>query len=468
MKTQHIFGMTGLLVVATLVLTSCGGSGMSSPNNGTPVIMSGTMLKNSSGITVNGTSFSTNSATVTKDDTIESPGSLENGMTVELRGRMSNDRLTGTADEIKVIAEVRGAITSIGSGSFVILGQTVLVSSSTFFANTAGLSSLKVGDRVEVHGLRDTSENIMATHIELLGPGVEAAGDEVRGIVSNMTATTFDINGLTITFSTATKIVPPGTTFGNGDMVEVRLNGNTAVLIEVEHAEDTEFEPSEGEEFEVEGFISSFTSSTSQFLVGTQPVSLASNVTFRGGDATDLGNNILIEAEGIDVGGVLVADRIVFKDTIRIEANADKAGSAGVLGLTVNVSSSTRLMNLPGGIAGIMAGDGLKIRGFLSADGISITASRVTRLDNPVDPGRILLQGPVSSFDATPGAEKLVIAGITVSISGIQPEEMMRDEQPVSLSDLFNMIVLNRTIVEARGSFSNGVLTATEIDIEDD
>jgi Domain of unknown function (DUF5666) len=468
MKIKGIFGITGLFVVAALVLTSCrGGGSMSSANSGMPVIMSGTALKNTSGVTVNGTAFSVGAATITKDDTMESAGSLETGMTVKLKGRISDDRLTGTADKIKIIVEVRGAITSIGTGSFMILGQTILVSGTTFFANSTGLADLKVGDRVEIHGLRDAAGNIMATRVELLGPEALAEGDEVRGIVSNMTATTFDIGGLTITFSATTTIIPPGATFGNGDIVEVRLNGTTAVSIEVERA-DTEFEPAEGEEAEVEGFISGFTSPSSTFMIGTQPISLASGVTFRGGDASDLGNNILIEAEGTIAAGVLVADKIVFKDTIRIEANADKAGSAGVLGLTITISPATLLVNLPGGIAGIMAGDGLKIRGFLSADGTAIIAKRVIRLDNPVDPGKILLQGPVSSFDATPGAEKLVIAGITVTISGIKPEDMMRDELQVSLADLFKSIVLNRTIVEARGSFSNGVLAATEIDIEDD
>ncbi len=108
------------------------------------------------------------------------------------------------------------------------------------------------------------------------------------------------------------------------------------------------------------------------------------------------------------------------------------------------------------------------IRGFLSADGSSIIASRVIKLGSPVDPARTLLQGPVSSVDATPGAEKLVIAGITVTLSGVKPENIMLDESPVSLADFLKAIVLNRTIVEVRGSFSNGVLAASEVAIEDD
>ncbi len=469
MKQRNIFGIPGLLVVAALVLTSCGGGGSGMPTSSTmPVTMSGTVLKTSSGITVNGTAFSTGSAAVTKDDAAIAPGDLDNGMSVKLKGRMSDDRLTGDADAIKVIVEARGTITAVGSSSFTILGQTILVSSTTFFSNAGGLSDLKVGDRVEVHGLRDAAGDIMATRVELLGPAELAEKDEVRGVVSNMTATTFDINGLTITYTSGTRIEPTGATFSNGDTVEVQLNGTTALAIEVERAEDVAFEPEEGQEFEVEGFISGFTGPSSQFMVGTQPVTLGSSVTFRGGDSADLGNNVLIEAEGTLSNGVLAADRIVFKDSIRIMANADKAGSAGVLGLTITISSSTRLDNLTNGVAGIMAGDGLMIRGFLSADGASIIASRVIKLGMPIGPDRVLLQGPVNSVDTTPGAEKLVIAGITVTLSGVKPENIMKDESPVSLTDFLSSIVLNRTIVEARGSFSNGVLAATEIAIEEE
>jgi hypothetical protein len=166
------------------------------------------------------------------------------------------------------------------------------------------------------------------------------------------------------------------------------------------------------------------------------------------------------------VSGVLLADKIVFKDTIRIEANADTAGSADLLGLNVTVGSATRLQDLSGDTTGIAAGDGLKVRGFLSQDGTSIKATRVKRLENPIDADKVLLQGPVSSFDATPGAEKLVIAGITVTISGVQGGELEIEDHEVSSGDLFGSIVLNRTIVKARGSFSGGVLAANKIEIE--
>jgi hypothetical protein len=471
MKTKITLriGRLVALTVAAVVLSSCGsgGNGMSSPSASTtaaPVIMMGTVLKDN-GITVNGIAFDARSASITAENTSKDPGFLDNGMTVKLKGRINDDRLSGIADMIKVLAEVRGEITAVGTDSFTVLGQTILVNGMTAFADVADFAAFKAGDRIAVHGMRDAAGNIMATRVELLGPK-DLAVDEVRGVVSNMTATTFDIGGLTIAFSADTMIEPPGAAFGNGDIVEAHLNGTTAVRIEVEDAEDVAFNPAEGQEFEVEGFIGGFTDASSDFLVGDQSVHLAGSVRFRGGDAEDIGDNVMVEAEGHLIGGVLLADKITFKDTIRVEANADKAGLADVLGLNMAVTSSTRLMDMSGGTAGIELGDGLKIRGFLGKDKASITATRVKRLEHPIDADRVLLQGPVSSVDATPGAEKLVIAGITVAISGVHGGQLEIEDHEVPAGDLFGSIVLNRTIVKARGSFSGGVLAANKIEIE--
>ena len=150
----------------------------------------------------------------------------------------------------------------------------------------------------------------------------------------------------------------------------------------------------------------------------------------------------------------------------RIEANADTDGSADVLGLHMALTSATRLQDQSSGALGITSGDGLKIRGFLSKDNAGITATRVKRLEHPIDADKILLQGPVSSLDSTAGAEKLTIAGITVSISGVQGGELKIEDHEASTGDLFGSIVLNRTIVKARGSFSGGVLSANKIEIE--
>jgi uncharacterized protein DUF5666 len=468
MKAKSTFNFTGLAVIMalTLVLSSCGGNGSSASSTATPVFMAGTVQKDN-GLTVNGVRFDASSASISADNTARSSDFIDTGMTVKLRGRLNDDGLTGVADRIKVLLEVRGEITSLGADSFTVLGQTILVNGQTLFAHAPGLADLKIHDRVQVHGLRDSAGAILATRVEVLGADALAI-DEVRGIVANMTATTFDIGGLTIAFDANTMREPAGAVFGSGDIVEVHLNGTLAVLIEVERFEDIAFIPAEGQEFEVEGFIGGFTDPASAFLVNDQPVVLTNGARIRGGDKTDLGDNVRVEVEGTISGGQLLADKVTFKDTIRIEANADANGGAGILGKAVAVTSSSRLTDLRSGIAGIMTGDGLRIRGFLNKDGTTIAATRVKQLNRPVDPDKILLQGPVSSVDATPGAEKLVIAGITVAISGAREHGMHQGEREVALGEFLGSIVLDRTIVKARGSFSNSELSANKLEIEDD
>src|SRR5512140_1198488 len=116
MKTQNIYRISSLAVVAAvvLILASCGGSGsgMSAPAGAAPVMMTGTVVRDN-GVTVDGVAFDAGSALITADNIARGPGFLDSGMTVKLRGRINDDRVTGVADMIKVLAEVRGGITSV-------------------------------------------------------------------------------------------------------------------------------------------------------------------------------------------------------------------------------------------------------------------------------------------------------------------------------------------------------------------
>ncbi len=127
--------------------------------------------------------------------------------------------------------------------------------------------------------------------------------------------------------------MPAGAAFADGDVVEVQLSvsGNTATQITVEHLQEAEFEPVQGQEFSFEGVLSGY-GSTSTFNVGTQQVQLAANTTILGGVLTDLVNGLKVEAEGHNVtSGVLTAEKITIKESIRIQANAEGSDAANVL-----------------------------------------------------------------------------------------------------------------------------------------
>jgi ribosomal protein S28E/S33 len=413
-------------------------------------------------VIVNGVKFEDNAASIMADDTLKTPAFLDDGMTVKVKGVVNSDRLTGTAEKIKVSNEVRGAITSKGVDSLLVLGQTVFVDGATLFKNVSGFDALQPGDVVEVHGQRDAAGDIRAVRVELVGAGLV---DEVKGPVSekDLVPSTFKIGGLLISYDANTVIVPAGASFANGDVVEVHLGaGNVATRIEVED----EFEPAEGQEFEVEGFISGFGGHPGTFMVGAQQVQTLESTRFRSGISDDLADNMKVEAEGHLVGDILVADQIKFKATVRIESNVEsesgaaKPTSFSLLGKTVMIATTTELNNVSLPIA---SGAGLKIRGFMNLDG-SITATKIQSA-NAVDPDRHILRGPVSSFDAA--ARTMVIAGLAVNAAGVSANEVKdSNENIISMDQFFASLTPDRTVVKTRGSFAAGTITANQIELE--
>ena len=458
-------GIVSLALTAALVgVMGLGACGKSGDDNGTPApapapakaVSIGTMTKGS--VIVNGVQFEDTAANIIADDT---PKVLADGMTVKVKGTINDDGLTGLAEKIEVDNEVRGAITVKGTDTFTVLGQTVLVDGGTFFPVGETFSGLVVGDNVEVHGQRDTAGVIRATRVEKQGTGVQ---DEIRGMVSGKTASSFAIGGLTITFGASTVMVPADAILADGDIVEVHLSGSTATRIELE---DGEFEPGENEEFEVEGFISGFSGVAGTFKVNDQAVQVSSSTRFDGGLKSELANDIKVEAEGKLSGGILMARKIAFKEPVRIEANAALAGSADLLGKTVMVTSKSEFSSNLTGVAAILAGDGVRIRGFVNNDG-SITATRVEKRSNAVQSDQVIIQGPVSSKDAT--AKTLVILGIPVSIAAnASSMDDSPDDNNVTFANIDAFLAAvseGRTVVKAKGTFLSGSLAATELEIE--
>jgi len=463
MNRKHFTFVSVMIMAIALAVAGCSTSG-GDGSAAVSTVSIGTMIKGS--VIVNGVRFEDNAAAISADDSAKLPAFLADGMTVKVKGTINSDGLTGTAEKIEVENEVRGPIASKGADSLVVLGQTVAVDGATVFANVSGFAALNAGDEVEVHGQRDLNNVIRATRVELLGAGAE---DELKGVVSekDVVPSTFKIGGLLITYDASTVIFPAGAPFGNGDVVEVHLGaGNVATRIEVEDLEDADFDLAEGLEVEVEGFVSGFSGHPGSFLVSNQQVQTLSGTRFEGGIAADLANNMKVEAEGHMNGGILVAEKITFKDTVRMETNAETASGAAkptsfaALGKTVMIATTTELNNVSLPIA---AGAGVKVRGFLNTDG-SITATRIDST-NAVDPDRHILQGPVSSFNA--GARTMVILGITINASGVPANEIEdADDNLISMDQFFASLTAGRTIVKARGSFAGGAISANKIEIE--
>jgi len=473
MKIKLISAAVSVLAL-TVVLTACGGGGgggSTPPATTTPVISKGVMLKGS--VIVNGIRFEDTLANITADDTAKTPAFLQDGMAVKVKGKRNDDGVTGTAEKIEVENEVRGAIASKGTDTFSVHGQIVQVSGATVFANVTDFASLNVSDVVEVHGLRDAAGVIQATRVEKFGIGV-VVEDEVRGIITGLTVAsagtgTFTIGSLVLTYSPATTVTPSGSLdmTSVGKLVEVHIGpANFAATVQYEDLEDAQFEPAEGQEFEVEGYVDLFSGPTATFKVNDRVVSLGASVRYEGGLAADLGNGVKVEAEGHLIGGILVAQKITFKENMKIKAvptavnpTSNSVPDLVVLGLTVKATSSTQNT-----ASAIDTANSLEIRGFLNLDG-TITAVRIKNGSG----GNPFLQGVVTDVNVT--AHTFKIAGVLVSAGAAiaRPnDDNGTDTLTMNLGSFFANLSAGKTVVKTKGTFSTppATITASEIEIE--
>jgi hypothetical protein len=470
---------TILGVVAIAAATACGGG-----TDGTGVVPEPTAVVTSSGVMtkgsviLNGTHFDAAKAGIV-DDRGRNADQLDTGMVIKLRGR-SDDGVTGLADRIDVENEVRGAIQSIDTASspprFTVGGLTVLVDDQTIFSKVAGFAALKVGMRVEVHGLRDSSAWLRATRIEAVAP--PDGPDELRGTVANLLTgiDQFTLNGsIKINYRGAV-FAPAGTSetsLADGILVEVdgTLAGNvfTATRVEIESQEDIPFRGAPGEKQEVEGLIADFTVHPGEFRVDGRTVRTTTATRFKDGAADDLANDVAVEVEGVlDAQMVLVASKVEFKRSrVTLQGLATSvdatAGTLTVLGQSVRVDSLTRIDARPesgGGKSDLLADvtaniDCVEVRGHMR--GAVIVPERIRELN----------QCSADVIQARVTAESEINATLTFFGSLVaEIPANTKFEDGLTRANFFAQ-VNEGTLVKLRGAFAAGVFTAEEADIED-
>lgn len=489
-RNERGASVLGIIAVAALViLSSCGGGGSSGGGATTttasaPVIATGAMTTGS--VLVNGVRYTADTvAAIRIDDNPGRPESeLRNGMQVKVKGQINDDRITGRFEKVEAEPEVRGKLASLGTGSFIVSGQTVYTDDSTVFEDRiAGVFSaitftaLGNANEVEVHGGRDDQGRVRATRVERRD---DSPLDEVKGTISTVpNGTTFTLtNGttsITVSYGTAT-ITPAGATLSQGNIVQVHGSFSsgtlTASMINREDLEDAEFEPSEGQEFEVEGHVIGFTAHPGEFQVEGRTVRTTLSTRFDGGSSADLDNSIKVEAEGHLNIGVLVADKIKFKRAqVRIEALATAidttARTVTVMGRTVQANDLTRFDDALDSITANT--DRVEIRAYVDKAG-TIIAIRLKKVGGGSD----VLQAPVSAKDATAKTLTLLSGGnaIAVSLSGTPEDHFLNYvHAPIGSAAFFGAVTpalgtTAGTLVKVKGTFSAGSITGTEAELE--
>jgi hypothetical protein len=474
-------------LVAGLVVACGGGGGGNFAGIDRLGVTTGT-INGFGSIIVNGVTYSTTGATFDIDDSGSgTQADLRVGQQVTIQWSSADDGVTRRAETVSYDDSVEGPIASIDllTQSLVVLGQVVLVDGTTSFddgISPRDLTGLVVGQFVEVSGPIDANGAVRATRIE----GVNANDDglEVRGLVESLDTLdkTFVINSLIVDYSQV--INPPA--LSNGLFVEVEgeaFNVGTGTLTadKVEPEDDGISGADDGDEGEVEGYITTFSSATN-FTVSGVAVTTNGQTTYEDGNFDPIAANnvnIKVEVEGeVNTSGVLVARRVEFKsgdsdgdgddDSIDGRVFGNVTGTPGattfsVAGVTVTVTAETRFEDQTGavdqvfGLGDINAGDYVEVRGALGT-GAALTAIIVERDDaNPEG----LLRGAASSI-ANPN---LSVLGVPVITNG---GTQFRDsaDNAITSGDFF-LAAANGAEVQVKFTQGGGTIVADEVELED-
>jgi len=322
--------LTGL-IAGIIALAGCGGGSGSGTNvagiGGTGRTISGTITGFGS-IFVNDVEYDIDNASFDINDD-SSPGLSEDdlsiGMVVTLTG--NDDGTVGVASQVVYDNEIKGPVSDLElsldgtTKSFLVFGVHVIVDvADTTFDSGFDFTSLGNNDIVELSGLFDSSNTLVASYIEKtddLDPGSSEV--ELKGTPDASTdagiGESFILNGVTVNIVAGTDLSDiPGSRVTDTQFIEVKgtLITPSPAIIEATRIEqeDEGIDPDDGE-VSLEGFISDFTDNSS-FMVSGQQVN-ATDATFEPAGLT-LSNDLRVEVEGTIVNGILIAEKVELED----------------------------------------------------------------------------------------------------------------------------------------------------------
>ncbi len=455
---MSVFRASRVAILALLLHACAGGSetgtGLNNGSGGKDMSV-GTITKFGS-VWVNGVEFETTATQVKLEGASAPTTALKLGMVVTVKGKINADGISGIADTILAEEVIKGPISAMGTNSFTVLGQDIVVNEATRFEDNLMLNALAAGDLIEVSGIVKSAGVITATRVERK---TELTEYKLMGVVSSLMpgAHTFMIGGLTVNYA---NVELPSGVPADGSLVEVKgtLDGGALVATGVKVQA---LEVADADKFEIEGYIDSV-SGGGMFTVNHVNVQTSAATQFKAGLITDLVAGAFVEIEGSLQGGVVTATNVEFREPVKLEADvATNIGNTLTLGgldsLAVTINSETEYEGEVTGPIGILPGVHVAVRGRYNAGTHQVIATRI-EVQADSDP-KVVLQGPVDVL-ANPS---LTLMGLSVDTTGIVEFEA----DGVNDRDSFFAAVTVGDIVNLSGTLPlSGVVNWESIELE--
>lgn len=448
---------------------------------------------------VNGKRFSTDDATFIVDGKAASQDDLAVGMVVNVSGDLDN----GVASVVRFDEDVQGPVDNVAADRLTVFGQTVLIDAGTVFDNNLSLASIQTGDVLEVSGLRDAADNLVASYIERKGGSIDKY--EVIGLVRDLdtSAQTFRVDGLTVDYSAAILDDLPGG-LAEGVLVEVKdeqlvyspgafsvlaskVEGKSLTAVRDDDDDDDvgsggsgddsdgDSSGAAGSRLEIEGLITELLGGDG-FRLGSLKVRFDDSTVFEYSGAVSLQVGTRVEVYGVlDDAGVLQASKIEFSNNEARVAGSIAgidldARTLNVFGVSVDVSQEASIENDTDDgrgdsddrllLSDLLVGDFVEVEG--RADGIRIAAHEI-ELD---ELDRTELRGAATDVDGA--ARTLTILGIALSTDARTDYEGFNDEV-LSAAEFFDRLASGQTVVKAQwdDAVSDATLPVSELSLED-
>lgn len=456
-RTNTSVRWAALALSGAVMLAACGGGGAPLAVTSPATVYAGPITGFGS-VIVNGMRFSSVGATLLDDDNqAVNLDQLKLGMTVRVNSDDANDTTQmGTASRLELVHGTRGTVTTVDApaGTLTLLGQLVKTNTATAYQGVTGLAGLTAGQVVAVYGALQADGNLLATLIEL-----KTALTTVRlsGLLSNLSATSFQVGSLTVNYSTA------GVTgvLGNGKRVKIKAATgpvNNVLMASSVHVSEASSvygaTVTAGTRLKLKGTADAAPVNGLLNVSGT-PVNV-SQAQIKGGAVITAGQ--FIEVKGNWDGSVLQATQVELEGWRESQmggrnelygAVSSRVGSSVVVnGVTVDLSHA---VFEHGTLAQVAVGSYVEIKGNLV--GSTLQATKVELKTSSAATGVSYEQyGQVSGFVS---AASFTLNGLTVDASQARFEHG-------SAANLGNGVY-----VEIKGAQnSSGVFVATKVEIK--